>query len=97
MVINGINRIAPSEGRAPSPIKRTRVQNPKKSDKVQISDEARKKQFIDDLVAKVKKYLERIPDIRQDKVDDASAKIKHGYRLNNEELAEIADQIRNHL
>ena len=97
MNINSINRLAALSGSLDSSNKRTSSAKAKKTDQVQISEEARKKQSIDDLVNKVKQYLDRIPDIRESKVEEITLKLKQGYVLDENQLSIIADRIKSQL
>jgi len=97
MNINGINRIAASSGSLDSSNKRAQSAKESKADRVQISEEARTRQSIDDLATKVKKYLDRIPDIRESKVEEISSKLKQGYTLNEDQLSIIADRIKSQI
>ena len=97
MNVNSINSIGAASGSLESSKKQARSEKSKKTDQVQISDEARKKQSIDDLAVKVKKYLDRIPDIRESKVEKISVRLKQGYELNEKQLSIIADRIKSQI
>jgi len=97
MNINGIHNIAASSGSIDPSNKKAQTAKTRKTDQVQISDEARNRQSIDDLVSKVKEYLSRIPDIRESKVEEISSKLKHGYTLDENQLSIIADRIKSQI
>jgi len=97
MNIDGINRIAASSVNLESSNKRAQSAKKRKTDRVQISEEARNRQSIDDLATKVKQYLDRIPDIRESKVEEISSKLKQGYTLNDDQLSIIADRIKSEI
>lgn len=97
MNINSISNIGASSGSLDSSNKRTNSAKEKKTDHVQISEEARRKQSIDDLANKVKKYLDRIPDIRESKLEEITLKIKRGYVLDENQLSIIADRIKSQI
>lgn len=97
MNINSISGIAGASGSLDSSNKRTNSVKTKKTDLVQISEEAREKQSIDELTSKVKKYLDRIPDIRESKVEEITLRLKQGYVLNENQLSIIADRIKSQI
>ena len=64
-----------------------------KTDSIHLSSEAREKQSLNALVILVKKYLNKLPDIRKERVDAVSLEIKTGYRLDQAKLLSIAERI----
>ncbi len=64
-----------------------------KTDKVDISPEAREKQSVQVILNKAKSALKELPDVRKDIVDSVSNKVKNGYDLEESYKSGIADRL----
>lgn len=64
--------------------------NPSNVDKVEISKEV---QELQKTLSNLKSEIDKVPDIRQEKVDNVTARIKSGYYDEKEVITKVADSV----
>ncbi len=93
MKINNINGIQSAKNYFELPKKRKVDSEDKKSDRVEISTEAKAQASVNPLRSLVIEYLHKTPSIRKERVEDVTNKVNEGYRLDSNKLSTIAERI----
>ena len=93
MRILNINGMQPVKDYFELTKKRSEPPNEPKGDRVEISPEAKKQSLAQPLLSIVKEYLNKIPAIREDRVENVGEKVNSGYKMDRSMLETISERI----